>query len=504
MRAPRDITYGAWWRTLARVAALVITAGCYLAPVAASGGAAPAVSQQPEGTLTVDEAIALALASSPEVAAAERSLELAQMRLLAAEALRRPTISLRAWPAQISRPQDRASLMPAPLAPAPTPEPEGIRLLSSACLDVCVPISEMQITLSIDGTYLSGSSVEPDTDLGWSLSVSRPLLGPGSSLPGSAASAGRAGTGSVDSQVRTAAAAVRSASFALEQAREKARASLEAAYHAALRDRRKLDAAETNLERTRQHLAVAEARFEQGNAGVLDVLDARQRAAAAEVALDAARHAVVLSDMSFNRVTGRSLETPVSLAPAGEYVPGKLPGLETCVKTALERRKELALAAQDVSDREAELTSARRELLPSVALIGSAKDDGSWSIGVELTKTLTRDLGAEAVVKAAADAVASARERLESAKTAVVVEVTEVYYGLLEAEAALSLAKSGLERARLALDTVQEQCRLGATTYQDVATAIAAVHDAEVQLADATAACFMARSRLTRAMGAAG
>ncbi|MDI7247084.1 MAG: TolC family protein [Bacillota bacterium] len=503
MRVPRDITYRAWWRTLARVATLVITACCYLAPVAASG-AGPAVSKQPEGTLTLDEAITLALASSPEVAAAERSLELAQMRLSAAEALRRPTISLRAWPAQISRPQDRASLMPAPLAPAPTPEPEGIRLLSSAGLDVCVPISEMQITLSIDGTYLSGSSVEPDTDLGWSLSVSHPLLGPGSSLPGSAASAGRAGTGPVDSQVRAATAAVRSASFALEQAREKARASLEAAYHAALRDRRKLEAAEMNLERVKQHLAVTEARFEQGNASGLDVLDARQRVAAAEVALDAARHAVVLSDMSVNRVTGRSLETPVSLAPVGEYVPGKLPGVETCVKTALERRKELALAAQDVSDQEAELASARKELLPSVALVGGAKDDGSWSIGVQLTKTLTRDLGAEAVVKAADDAVVSARERLESTKTAVVVEVTEAYYGLLEAEATLSLAKSGLERARLALDTVQEQYRLGAATHQDVATAIAAVHDAEVELADATAACFMARSRLTRAMGAAG
>ncbi|MEW6105597.1 MAG: TolC family protein, partial [Bacillota bacterium] len=111
--------------------------------------------------------------------------------------------------------------------------------------------------------------------------------------------------------------------------------------------------------------------------------------------------------------------------------------------------------------------------------------------------------GAEAAVKAAEDAAASAREKLEATKTTIVLEVTQAYYALVEAEAALSMARSGLDRARLALNAVQEQYRLGAATHQDVAAAIAAVHDGEVELADAAAGCFTARSRLAQVMGRA-
>ncbi|MEW6107256.1 MAG: hypothetical protein AB1563_13020, partial [Bacillota bacterium] len=64
-----------------------------LAPVA--DGAAGARTADPVAeALNFDDAIALALAASPEVAAAERALELARMRLAAAEALRRPMITL--------------------------------------------------------------------------------------------------------------------------------------------------------------------------------------------------------------------------------------------------------------------------------------------------------------------------------------------------------------------------------------------------------------------------
>lgn len=472
-----------------------------LAPVA--DGAAGASTADPVAeALDFDDAIALALAASPEVAAAERALELARMRLAAAEALRRPTITLRSVPAQISRAPNLASSESVPSVPAS--EPEGTRLLSTLGLDVHLPIGETRITLSIDGTYLQRVSAEPDADLGWSLSGSCPILGPGSPPAGGAgAAAGTGSGGSIDAQVRAAMAAVRNASFAVEQAREKAWATLEAAYYAVLRDRRKLEAAETNLERVKQHLAATEARFEQGNASRLDVLDARQRVAAAEVAVDAARHAVTLSNMNFNRAIGRDLATPVSLAPVGDYVPGRLPELEACVKEALESRREPALAEADLRDQEAELASAREALLPSVSLVGGVKDDGSWNIGIQLTKTLTRDLGAEAAVKAARDAVASAREKLEATKTTIVLEVTQAYYALVEAEAALSMARSGLDRARLALDAVQEQYRLGAATHQDVAAAIAAVHDAEVELADAAAGCFTARSRLAQVTGRA-
>ncbi len=489
-----DVPHRGWRHVFALAAALVVVACGCLTPVGA--GAQGLAGGQPKGALTLDDVVALALSSSPEVAAAERSLELARMRLAAAEAALRPTVTLRASPAQVSRPGDR----PAPVPGAPL-EPEGTRFMSTAGVDVHVPIGDARVTLSIDGSYLSTGSTEPDTDVEWSVSVSRPILGPGSPAPGGMAGGAIGGAGASDAEVRAATAQARNASFALEQARQRARAGGEAAFYAVLRDQRKLRAAEVNLERVRRHLAVTESRFGQGNASRLDVLDAKQRVRAAEAALDAATHAVTLSSMSFNRAVGRHLRSPVSLAPVADYVPGRIPDLDACVKEALERRKEASLVAEEVRDSEADLALARKGLLPAVSLVGGAKDDGSWNIGIQLAKTLTRDCGAEAAVKAAEDARAAAREKVEATKTATVLEVTKAYYALAEAEAALLLAMSGLERAGVALEAAQEQYRLGAATHQDVAAAIASAHDAEVELADATAACFVARSGLARAMG---
>lgn len=469
--------------------AFILVAMCVpiAAGIVAAGGPPGAEAPSPAGAITLEQAVDLALSASPDVAAAVRALEAARMRLAAAQAMRAPAITLRATPAKISWAKENE---------LPVPDPGGTQLLSSAVLDVYVPVGDARVTLSIDATYLSRESREPERDAGWSISLSWPILGQGAVGPYGA----QAGTGSCDEEMRAARAAARSASFALERAKQKARSTVESAYYSVLREQGKLRAAEVNLERMRAHLGIVEARFAQGNASRLDLLDAEERVAAAQASLNAAKHGVVLSGMSFNKAVGRDLSAPVNPAPAGEYVK-EVFDLEKCVGSALANRREPAMAKDDLRDREADLAGSRKGLLPQVSLQGGLKDDGSWSVGIELTKTLTQDYSAQATLKAAENAVLAAQANIDAARQAIVLDVTQAYYSLLEAEEALALAGSGLARAEAALDAEEKQYRMGAAAHQDLSSAIATVHEGKVKLLDAVASCFMARSRLFEAMG---
>lgn len=141
-------------------------------------------------------------------------------------------------------------------------------------------------------------------------------------------------------------------------------------------------------------------------------------------------------------------------------------------------------------------------MLPQVWLRGQADNKGSWTVGVSLSKVLSRDYAAELSVKSGEKTVATAERNIVAAREAIVLDVTTAYYALLEAEARLSLAQSALEKTALVLSVRETQYTAGAATHQDVASAIAALSDAEIDLANARANCFTAKARLADAVGA--
>ena len=311
-----------------------------------------------------------------------------------------------------------------------------------------------------------------------------------------------AGGGSPEDQVRSAKAAVRNAEFELDRAIAKARSGLETAYHGLLRDAGRLEAARMNLARMKRHFAMVEARHAQGNASDLDLIDAEQGVKSAEIAVDAAGHALKISEMSLNRLIGRDLNASIVPEPVGEYIKEPLMTLDEYTDLALVQRQEPVLIEENLANSKIELDKARSGLLPQVSVRGSLTDDGSWSIGVDLLKILPRDYSAELAVKSAENAVSAAEQNLVAAREAIVVEVTGAYYALLEADAHLSLAESALEKATAVLSIREAQYAVGAATHQDVAAAIDALHEAETDLANAHANCFAARSRLIDVVGA--
>ncbi len=445
--------------------------------------------------MTLDEALRLALACDPGVVSARNALEVANLRLVAAESLRFPLFTLGASPVQASWTPPRPSIT----------GDTGRKLVSSGIgLGTTLPIGDGNVSFNMEGSYSKVDSQDPVWDNGWRINISLPILGKSSVSTGSMGLAGATGTGggSYKDQVRLAKTAVRNAEFELNRAIAKARTSLETAYHGVIRDIGKLEAARMNLDRMKQHFAIVEARHAQGNAGDLDLIDAEQGVKSAEIAVDAASHALELSKMSLNRLIGRDLSGPLALEPVGEYVKKPLSPLDEYISLALRHRQEPALLEDNLVNAEIELDKARSGLLPQVSFRGSLSDDGSWSIGVDLSKVLPKDYAAELSVKTAENAVVTARYNLSATKEAIVMEVTGAYHALLEAEAYLDLAKSALEKAAATRSVRETQYKAGAATHQDVTLAIAALCDAEIDLANTEANCFAARSRLVDAVGA--
>lgn len=448
-------------------------------------------------TIAFDEALRLALACDPGVVSARNALEVANLRLVAAESLRFPLLTLKASPLEVGWTDPKSAF--------PGMGGKHVSHVSSGIgLGATLPIGDGNAAFSIQGSYSKVDSQDPVWDNGWQISISLPVLGKSSVSTGSMGLAGAtgAGGGSCKDQVRLAKTAVRNAEFELDRAIAKARTSLETAYHGVIRDMGKLEAARMNLDRMKQHFAIVDARHAQGNAGDLDLIDAEQGVKSAEIAVDAASHTLIVSKMSLNRLIGRDLSEPLALEPVGEYVKEPVLPLDEYISLALRHRQEPALLEDNLANAEIELDKARSGLLPQVSFRGSLSDDGSWSIGVDLSKVLPRDYAAELGVKTAENAVVTARHNLEATKEAIVMEVTGAYYAFLEAEAYLNLAKSALEKAAATVSVRETQYKAGAATCQDVALAIAALCDAEIDLANAQANCFAARSRLVHAVGA--
>ena len=448
-------------------------------------------------TITFGEALHLALAHDSGVVSSRNALELANLRLVAAEASRYPTLTLNTSPFEAGWKDPMRGI-------------EGLEgnhvyyVASGIRLGAVLPVGKGEASFSMEGLYSKEESKDPKWNDGWQIKISLPIIGRSSISTGSYGLGGvtGAGGGSPEDQVRSAKAAVRNAEFELDRAIAKARSGLETAYHGLLRDAGRLEAARMNLERMERHFAMVEARHAQGNASDLDLIDAEQGVKSAEIAVDAAGHALKISEMSLNRLIGRDLNASIVPEPVGEYIKEPLLPLDEYVNLALAQRQEPVLIEENLANAKIELDTARSGLLPQVSVRGSLTDDGSWSIGVDLLKILPRDYAAEFAVKSAENAVDASKQNLVAAREAIVLEVTGTYYALLEAEAHLSLAESAIEKAIAVLGIRETQYTVGAATHQDVTAAIEALHEAETDLANAHAGCFAARSRLTDAVGA--
>jgi outer membrane protein len=263
-----------------------------------------------------------------------------------------------------------------------------------------------------------------------------------------------------------------------------------------------LEAAEADLQRTR----------DRRDAGVVtdaDVLSVEVHRASVEEARLRASLAADLARADLNRVMGEPLDTQFALAAPAAVAPDPLPPLATLEEEALAKRPELHQARLMVDLAGAQVSGARAGYLPQVfAQVGWEGNGGqwdhragSWIAGAGVRINVFRGFSDKARV---AEATESARRReleRERATTGVQLEVRSAVSRLETSRARESLARSVVAQATERQRIVRDRYEQGLADVTALLRAAEAVMQAEEQQIRARVDALVDAASLDRVLG---
>jgi outer membrane protein TolC len=278
-----------------------------------------------------------------------------------------------------------------------------------------------------------------------------------------------------------------------------------------------VDLAEDQLER-------AETLFELGSVARNDVLQARVNLQQARLDQITATNQVEVQRARLAQILGVSLASPLEIAsaiPPGA-VAGEIDSLAV-YREALAERPDLVAARETVSSAEAQVGSAWGAYLPELfgrlnyfsnlrngddrfVVDGNEvvldNDSDGWSAQAGVRISVFDGLLREGQVRSAKGSLAAERTRLQQSEHAVQVEVKEAMLGVREASQSITAAQEGVALAEENLKLAQERYQVGSGTILELDEAQVSLIESRSALVDAEAALRVAEARLERARGA--
>jgi outer membrane protein TolC len=258
------------------------------------------------------------------------------------------------------------------------------------------------------------------------------------------------------------------------------------------------------------HVRQAEELIRGGLASTLDRLEAEVRAAEAERARLAGRHAAELALCALNRVLGRPLDTPADVAEAS-FLPAAAPAPDECRRTALARRTELEGVRSLLRQARAGVRLARSGGFPTVTAgtaYHGANDRGFtgefepyWDVGATLSWNVWDAGRRRGQVREAEAAVREQEHRLRAAEAAIELEVEAGLRRVAEQEHALTSLGRSRAAAAEALRLARERFAAGNGRGLDALDAQTLWSETERQYQAARFDLETARAELLHAMG---
>ena len=400
-----------------------------------------AYAQQPLGKVTLQEAVATALKSNPNITAAQRGIETAQSRLKQAELSEKPNIQF----------QSRYSYTSKPTVFGPT-----------TILDLHTQTNAVVLT-------------KPLNTFGRTEAARRQAMHAVSASTEEKAAV-------IDEVVAGVALAYLQALQARESIRvaEQSVASLEAANDAAKKLREagaaaKADVLRTEVElaRARENVVKAKNAYQEALAALKNAMGVPQELQI-EVVPESASLAVPFEDLTPRRSEVMALEAAVAAA-------------EAAVDAAKRNNKPLLSAYAD---------------LQNIA-VGShfPRRNNTASLMLQFTMTVSDGGITKAKVGEAEAQLAQLRERLEAECQRVAMEVRQAQLQLESAEARVAATVTQVESAEESLRVLEVGYREGVNTLTDVLAAQAALEAARYARVAALYDVQIARVRLLRALG---
>jgi outer membrane protein len=308
--------------------------------------------------------------------------------------------------------------------------------------------------------------------------------------------------------------AARAGEFNAQRAEDQVRYDATQAYTALVAARSGLDVMEEMQRTIQSHLADVTAMHEQGMVIDSDLMLARVRASEIERDRNRAEHLVSLAGAALAFALGLDVDTVIEPVDDLDAVPGASDDLTLLTARALAHRPDLASMNEMVGAADNGVTLARSGYLPQVVLMGNYDWDRPnrsyepefyhhWSATLALSMNVF-DWGGTAgrVNEARAGLIRATRAR-DMFEKAVKLEVKTGYLELDEAVEGLTIAEDGLAQAKEAMRVAREAFKNGTATNSDVLDAQSALASAEMNRIQSATGLQLAEARLVLATGGA-
>lgn len=260
----------------------------------------------------------------------------------------------------------------------------------------------------------------------------------------------------------------------LELSRQQVAVDVTRAYYQVLQQRLLLAVAQQSLARSDTLQRASEARLQVGLVSKLDVFRAQLRAAQTQETMVRSEAALQDALERFRTLLGRAPGEPIEPAATRlpEEVPEEAEPLAILVERAREQRLDLHEARDQVDDAHRSASLARQNLLPQLDLnlgvtragqgpsFGSAWRAGDSRVNVSVTASYPLERSSQAVNKAVADIEVTARTR------ALVQREWEVESEVRAAVRDLDQIRKSVSLQQTAVALAQQQHRLATLRYQ--------------------------------------
>ena len=268
-----------------------------------------------------------------------------------------------------------------------------------------------------------------------------------------------------------------------------------------IRDRKIAAYRKSNLAFLKEQVRAANARFEVGEGTRTDVAQANAGQSQAVAQLNAAEAQVKASEASYRQLVGSAPGKLEAAAPLKKLLPKSLDG---ALQTALSEHPAIKARNYAVDANLFGVKVAEGALLPSLSAQARLEREyqhtdttnfrgptevealnDSASLGLRLSVPIYSGGRTSALVRQQKERLGQARIDTDVAIDQVRAAVTTSWTQLTAAYAAVTANKQLVSAARLALDGVVEERKVGQRTTLDVLNAQKDVTDAQISLADA-------------------
>lgn len=311
-------------------------------------------------------------------------------------------------------------------------------------------------------------------------------------------------------RVKQASALQRSAGANLSKVQSSLILQVKHAYYTYAQNQRLVTVNEANVHNQQDHLALAQARLNEGVGLPADVVRAQTAVASAIYGLTTARNNASVAEVDLAQLMGVDPRTPIITQeedepPVAETDANKL------VQTAMQQRPEIRQAASEIQAANYGLSAAKTSNTPTMnATLGwqqkgdtISMDNQNLLYGVTVTWTpfdsgLTRGKVQEAQAN-----LKSSQSQLQSTQLQVVSEVSQAYVNMQTAEQGVVTADAEVANADEALRLLEGRYSAGLGTFLDVLDAQTALLVAKTNRVNAQTAVNQARAALKYAIGSA-